>query len=462
MTPMCGVRLSKYFIQFALTYLVLKINLCQSQFIDFQYFTPALSIINGPQPDQNIDAGQNLQFSLEVSGNGKLPPASLEPGNQQATTILSLSVFLINADLNMTIFENLNLLELERGSSVKHYDFQLPSCTPSGTYQLKYEMSDIYWSVIIFLRSHIMRLGSPLLCCSPLSKLNSDINVNNPDGHSSKTCQGATPPKDKPQDSKPPAQPFLGKGTTGLDIKTDSMEAPTAAPVDVPAAKPVDVPVAKPVDAPVAEFAEGLLSHDIVNRATAADLGVLQAKSDSQTSATTPKAVPFSQFKIENVKKAPLAVTLVSEAPSTKEETPSAEGLAVAEALTKNSSPSSDGSKAKFSSLGNQKFTKSVADARQKASSSANHQGSNDKNSDPQSNIHDPLSNQKTSHETQNHEQTLSPNHSQSVFSNKSSKDGKLFGVPLISSASSSTSIVTNHRTLYHLLIFLCLISLSL
>lgn len=48
-------RLSKYLIQFTLAYLVLKINLCQSQFIDSQYFTPALLIINGPQPDQNID-----------------------------------------------------------------------------------------------------------------------------------------------------------------------------------------------------------------------------------------------------------------------------------------------------------------------------------------------------------------------------------------------------------------------
>lgn len=151
-----------------------------------------------------------------------------------------------------------------------------------------------------------------MLCCSPLSQFNSDINVNNPGGDSSKTCQGATPPKDNPPDSKPPTQPFLGKGATGLfflagdmflphltirislfspsglDIKTDSMEVPTAAAVDVPAAQPVDVPGAKPDDAPVAEFVEGLLSHEIVNRATAADLGILQTKSEAQRECHNP------------------------------------------------------------------------------------------------------------------------------------------------------------------------------
>lgn len=453
-------RLSRYLIQFTLTYLVLKINLGQSQFIDFQYFTPGLLIINGPQPDQNIDAGHNLQFSLEVTGNGKLPPASTEPGNQQATTILSLSVFLINADLNMTIFQNLNLLEQEKGSSVKHMDFQLPSCTPSGTYQVTYHELD--------------RINSKNF----YSIYSTNININNSGGDSSKTCQGANPPVGNPQDSKPPSQPFLGKGNTGLDIKTDSMEAPVAEavpatqPVGAPAPQPVDAPASQPADAPAAKpddpsfsgFVEGLLTHNIVNRATAEDAGILQIKSDAQSSSGSPKALSFSQFNHENSKKLPLAVTLISEGPSTKEETPSAEGLAVAEALTKDPSPpTSDGSKTKFSSLGNQKFTKSVADARPKVYSTPNHQiQTNDKNSDPQSNNHDSLSNQKNLHETQNREQTHNPNHSQSVLSNKSSKDGKLFGVPLISSASFTISNPTIYRTLYHLLISLCLISLSL
>ncbi|KAH9814426.1 hypothetical protein DFH28DRAFT_1083005 [Melampsora americana] len=498
-------RLSKYLIQFTLTYLVLKIDLSQSQLIDSRYYTPALLIINGPQPDQNIAADQNLQFSLEVTGDGKLPPASTEPGNQQATTILSLSVFLINADLNMTVFENLNLLEQERGSSVKHLNFQLPSCTPSGTYQVI--MTDIYWFVINFSRSHIMRLMSSSQCCSPVSKTNLDININNSGGDSSKTCQGATPPKDKPQDSRPPSQPFLGKGNTGLEIKTDPMEAPAGKPVDPPTAKPVDPPSAKPVDSPAAqsddaqdaqpddaqaaqpnesqdakpnesqaakpnesqaakpndagvvELFEGMLSHEIVNRASLVDLGILQIKSDAQPSPT--KAVPSSQLKNETAKKVPLAVTLVSEAPSKKEEAPSAEGLGVAEALSKGlPPPPNDASKANFSPLTNQKFSKSVVDSRQKASPSPHHQAQpNDKNYDPQSNIHDHPSNQKTSHDIHNHEEVHNPDHFQSILSNPSSKDRKMFGVPLISSASTAVAELIIYKTLYHFLILMCLIT---
>ncbi|KAG0152549.1 hypothetical protein CROQUDRAFT_103017 [Cronartium quercuum f. sp. fusiforme G11] len=249
-----------------LSFSTLQNKLCRSQSIDGQFFTPGLLIISQPQSGTTVEAGQNLNGALEVSGNGRLPKENTEPGNQLATAILSLHIFLISSDLNMTVLEGPELLQKEKGSSVKHFNFQIPSCTPAGDYNFTYHELD--------------RINSKTF----YSIYSTKLHITNTKGTASKTCKNATPPQTGLIDSRSPEQPFLGKGATGLEIQTKLMDQSDR--------KSPDVSLSSNTGSSQVDVGGGALS-DIETNGTRG----IEEKSSSSDGLMS---VPFRQFKPES------------------------------------------------------------------------------------------------------------------------------------------------------------------
>jgi hypothetical protein len=67
-----------------------------------------------------------MGISLEITGDGILTPSNTDTGTQLATAILSVEIYLANKDRNITISQGPELMQGERGSSVKHMDFIIP------------------------------------------------------------------------------------------------------------------------------------------------------------------------------------------------------------------------------------------------------------------------------------------------------------------------------------------------
>lgn len=98
-------------------------------------FTPGLAIIASPQPNTPM-GGDFLHIALDISGDGALPfPPESKP--DAATRIHSITLFLTSNVLgkNLTISNGTtstppvaNILDQEEGSTVKHVNFEWPSC----------------------------------------------------------------------------------------------------------------------------------------------------------------------------------------------------------------------------------------------------------------------------------------------------------------------------------------------
>lgn len=78
-------------------------------------------------------AGQSTQLSIDTSADGLLPP----PDPSLATTFLSLNIFLVSAQngINVSV-SNGGLLDQEKGSTVKHLNYEVPACLPPGAYNV--------------------------------------------------------------------------------------------------------------------------------------------------------------------------------------------------------------------------------------------------------------------------------------------------------------------------------------
>lgn len=82
---------------------------------------------------------------MEVTGDGKIPINNIEEGNQLATAILSVQMFLISAEMNLTVVGGQELLRSSKGSSVQHLDFQVPSVSGASPYFVPREVMMNSW-----------------------------------------------------------------------------------------------------------------------------------------------------------------------------------------------------------------------------------------------------------------------------------------------------------------------------
>jgi len=112
--------------------------------VNGQIFTNGLAIIDSPAPGTPLHAGSTVTIAIDVSGDGKLTPDALKPDSSSSTHFYSLEIYLTSPNLNLTVSQGPGLLAQEQGSTVKHINWLVDSCVPSGNYNLTfYEGSHI-------------------------------------------------------------------------------------------------------------------------------------------------------------------------------------------------------------------------------------------------------------------------------------------------------------------------------
>lgn len=90
-----------------------------------------------------LHAGATQSVAIDISGDGHLP-ADSGPGSSSATHFDSLEVYLTSyaTTFNLTVSSGPGLLTQEPGSTVKHVNWLIDSCVPSGNYNVRL----LYWS----------------------------------------------------------------------------------------------------------------------------------------------------------------------------------------------------------------------------------------------------------------------------------------------------------------------------
>ncbi|KAI0781002.1 hypothetical protein BD413DRAFT_17643 [Trametes elegans] len=114
--------------------------------VNGQIFTSGLAIVDAPAPNSPMHAGSVTQVAIDISGDGKLDQSASVPGSDKSTRYDSLEVYLVSyqTKLNLTVSSGPDLLTREQGSTVKHWDYNVSTCIPAGSYNLTfYEASHI-------------------------------------------------------------------------------------------------------------------------------------------------------------------------------------------------------------------------------------------------------------------------------------------------------------------------------
>lgn len=169
-----------------------------------------------------------MSISLETTGDGILSRFNTDAGSNLATAILSVEIYLVSRDMNMTVSQGPRLLQGERGSSVKHMDFKIPQCMPPGEYQLTFHELDrinekefySVYSIPLIIKSR-QEAGSE-------NGANANIDTQ------SSECSEAPAPQAQLKDSRPSKQPFTRKGATGFEIQKGKMPLPDDKNIFVP------------------------------------------------------------------------------------------------------------------------------------------------------------------------------------------------------------------------------------
>ncbi|TFK76960.1 hypothetical protein BDN72DRAFT_830136 [Pluteus cervinus] len=169
--------------------------------VNGQEFTNGLSIINSPSSGTPFTSGGTLPISIDVSGDGALPQAAVAPGSGLETHYEGLNIFLVSAqtNINVTVSSGTQLLTGESGT-VRHLNFQIPTCIPAGPYNLTfYEQAQIN--------------GTPSFAITPIPIT---IQNNHPSGDCSSISNTLQP---QPQPCSPYGQsPFLPGGSVVVGI----------------------------------------------------------------------------------------------------------------------------------------------------------------------------------------------------------------------------------------------------
>ncbi|KAF8642287.1 hypothetical protein AX16_009558 [Volvariella volvacea WC 439] len=132
-----------------------------------------------------------LPISIEVSGNGKLPFPAIIPGSGLPTRYDRLHIFLVSSQtsINATVSVGPGLLTDESGS-VRHLNWDIPSCILTGLYNLTFYES-----------AHIDNDSFFTITAIPIS-----IVSNNPSGNCGDILN---PLQAQPQPAAPFGRPFF-------------------------------------------------------------------------------------------------------------------------------------------------------------------------------------------------------------------------------------------------------------
>ncbi|KAJ7042423.1 hypothetical protein C8F04DRAFT_1251862 [Mycena alexandri] len=178
--------LRRRFIFSVTSFVALFSNIVAAQtLINGQTFTAGLAIIDSPNPNSPGHAGSPLPIAIDVSGNGKLPPAASLPQSNSSTGYQSLEIYLISAttNINITVSAGPGLLANESGSTVKHVNWPIPTCLPAGNYNLTFYESSHFNGQGVFTITPIpvpVLNPSPLGQCSNLNTLQAQPQSSNP------------------------------------------------------------------------------------------------------------------------------------------------------------------------------------------------------------------------------------------------------------------------------------------
>jgi hypothetical protein len=87
-----------------------------------------------------------MPIAIDISGNGHLDAKASIPGSDLETRFDLLEIYLVSAQtgLNLTVSEGPGLLTQGSGSTVKHLDFALSRCIPSGNYNVRSPSFDLF------------------------------------------------------------------------------------------------------------------------------------------------------------------------------------------------------------------------------------------------------------------------------------------------------------------------------
>ncbi|KAI0670444.1 hypothetical protein C8Q78DRAFT_1070040 [Trametes maxima] len=195
------------FSTFLLTSLCSYTGIAHAQtLVNGQIFTDGLAIVDAPAPNSPLHAGSATQVAIDISGDGKLDQSASVPGSDKSTRYDSLEIYLVShkMKLNLTVSSGPELLTQEQGSTVKHWNFNVSTCIPAGSYNLTF-----------YEGSHIN--GQPFFSITPLP-----VTVMN--DHPTNACtNGTNTLQDFPQlSSPPPRSPWLD----GTSVATQPL--PTA------------------------------------------------------------------------------------------------------------------------------------------------------------------------------------------------------------------------------------------
>ncbi|KAJ7225720.1 hypothetical protein GGX14DRAFT_421955 [Mycena pura] len=133
-----------------LGYLILVALLPQStagpSFVNGQTFTDGLAIIDAPSPNNPGHAGSNIAIAVDVSGDGQLSLSNT------TTSFHSLEIYLVSAqtNINLTVSNTSAFLTGEAQSTVKHLNWPIPTCIPSGNYNLTFYESSVFNGQAVF------------------------------------------------------------------------------------------------------------------------------------------------------------------------------------------------------------------------------------------------------------------------------------------------------------------------
>lgn len=74
----------------------------------------------------------------QISGDGKLDQSAAIPGSDKSTRFDSLEIYLVSyqTKLNLTVSSGPSLLAQEQGSTVKHFNYNVLTCIPAGSYNV--------------------------------------------------------------------------------------------------------------------------------------------------------------------------------------------------------------------------------------------------------------------------------------------------------------------------------------
>ncbi|TFK57309.1 hypothetical protein OE88DRAFT_1650953 [Heliocybe sulcata] len=192
--------------------------------VNGQVFSNGLAILDAPAPQSVQHAGSNMPIAIDISGDGKLSQAASIPGSGLATRFDFLDMYLVSSQnsINLTVSDGTNFLTQESGSTVKHLNWPIPTCLPSGSYNLT-----------LYEGSHVNNDGYFSITPIPITIENTAV--------SGSCTNGTNDYLGQPQESSPPPpNPFLPTqpititvGPSGIVFPSQSTVTVTARPSTV-------------------------------------------------------------------------------------------------------------------------------------------------------------------------------------------------------------------------------------